>query len=177
LQQDTISTKKLGISEPAFRCGESCFRALPSRLPPSSRRDCRPHRFHQPERPSSLQESVDRSQHARKRECQDEPRAPLFERIERDHQSDSDKSEGGQRVHHDPSIYTGMRIGLQKSKIPTLVPKMRQGWGTHSCWNRRASLDRTAEGGCPYITTRPLLLFPGPLSSPLLSPGTASARH
>ena len=78
-----------------------------SRLAPAVEGNCRPHQFHCAKRPSTLQESVNRTQHARSGECQDESRRPILVGIadhHRDHREQAEyrqRSEDGGCTKHD----------------------------------------------------------------------------
>src|SRR6266700_2783418 len=67
--------------------------------PPAAERDERPDRLDQPERPSALQEPIDRAERASHRERQDVPPTALLQRIEEQHRGDGKQAKSGQKIH------------------------------------------------------------------------------
>ena len=66
---------------------------------PATEGDECPYRFNQPERPRPLKESISRAKAARRRECQDEPRAVFFERVADQHRCDGEQAESRNAIH------------------------------------------------------------------------------
>src|SRR5262245_2199973 len=58
-----------------------------------------PYCLHHAERPSALEKSVHRAEHAGSGEAEDVPAAALLKRVADHHQRDRDQAEGAQRVH------------------------------------------------------------------------------
>jgi len=88
----------IAVTGPGFLRARRRLRGA-SFLPPSPGRHNRPDGFHQPKRPCSLKESVNRPQRARHGEQQDEPRAALLERVTHQHGRHREESKNCESVH------------------------------------------------------------------------------
>jgi len=62
---------------------------------PTTQGDDRPDGLYQSEGPCALQKAIDRAESTGSGECEDEPMAPIFKRICRQHCRDREKAEQG----------------------------------------------------------------------------------
>jgi hypothetical protein len=66
---------------------------------PSAQSHDRPDGFHDPERPSALQEPISRTERTGHGKSEDEPRAALLKRVADQHGGHGEKSKRGKRIH------------------------------------------------------------------------------
>ena len=61
-----------------------------------------PNSFHEPERPRALEKAINRAENTPTGECQDEPMAPVLERVRDQHGRHGEQAERCQSVHRSP---------------------------------------------------------------------------